>query len=379
MDYVEAAVPAPPAPPAPPVPPASQSSSHSEVRSAGQETTGNFSWSNGSERVSVNYRGTFGLNDTDTDIVSLSPGGYLKISDGGWLRGRSAEFTADASGAISRRYWVGSSERPFDPEGREWVAKVLLRIVRQSGFAAKERVARFLSKGGPAAVLAEISMIQGSYGKKVYFTQLMKQARLDPSASVRLLEQAGREIDSDYELATTLIEAADKLLVDDATRKAYFDATRGIESDYEMRRVYGSALKRGAISPALVAGILDGATALDSDYEAASLLLDVVKEYSIEGALRAPFFKAVGSIESSYEKGRVLQLLLRRDDLSDETLQAVIRETASIDSDYETAQVLLAGVRTRTLSAAAREACIKAADRLGDYERNRVLAALARR
>ena len=33
-----------------------------------------------------------------------------------------------------------------------------------------------------------------------------------------------------------LIQAADTLLVDDAT-EAYFDAARTIESDYEMRRV----------------------------------------------------------------------------------------------------------------------------------------------
>jgi len=335
-------------------------------------------WSHNGEKVVLEYRGAFTVNDTDTDIATLSPGGYLRISDGAWLRGRSLEVTADSSGHLTRRFYVGSGERPFEPEGRLWLAGFFPRFVRQSGFGAKERVARILSQGGVPAVLTEISLIDGSYAKKVYFTQLLKQAPLDAAIARRVLEQAGREIDSDYELATTLIDAADKLLIDDATRKAYFDAARQIDSDYEMRRVYSAALKRGGVSPALMAGILEGSSALESDYEAASLLLDVVTDHAIEGPLRAPFFSSLGKIESSYEKGRVLQALLRRTDVSADTLLAVMSEASRVGGDYETAQVLVAAARTQAINGAARETYIKTAERLGDYERDRALAALVR-
>ena len=50
-------------------------------------------------------------------------------------------------------------------------------------------------------------------------------------------EQAGREIDSDFEPASLLVSSGDQLTADDATRKAYLDAARSIDSDFELRRV----------------------------------------------------------------------------------------------------------------------------------------------
>ena len=275
--------PAPPAPPAPPSPPApSRQGVEVSLHESQGESSGTFSWSRDGEKIAVNYRGSFVLNDSDTDIVQMSPRGYLKISDGGWSGGRSVEFTADASGSITRRFKAGASERPFEPEGREWLAKILPKFVRQSGFAAKERVARFLSKGGVPAVLSEISLIESDYAKKVYFTQLMEQSPLDATAARRVLEQAGREIDSDYELATTLIAGAGKLLVDDGTRQAYFAAARTLESDYEMSRAFLAALDHGPVTPQLLTGLLDASRSLDSDYEAATLLLKVVADHAID-------------------------------------------------------------------------------------------------
>ncbi len=374
------APPAPaPAPPAPPSPPSSATAAASSELSATQnESSGNYTWSNNGEKLSVNYRGAFTLNDTDDDIVRMSPGSSLKISDGKWLSSHSVQFTADASGNITRRFYVGSSERSFDPEGRQWLSKVLPRFVRQSAFGAKERVARFLASGGVPALLAEITKIEGSYAKKVYFTQLIAQAPLDPATARRVLEQIGREIDSNYELATTLIGAAPKILIDDATRKAYLDAARQIESDYEMRRVFDALVRRGTQSPELIAGVLDASRSLESDYEAATLLLEIVNRYPVDGVTRDPFFRALQTVDSSYEKGRVLQALLRRGELPDATLLAALREAGSIDSDHETAQVLLAAARSQALAGAAREAYVSAAERLGNYERDRTLAALAR-
>lgn len=360
--------------PAQSAPPASSSTSHESSQSG----SGTISWSGNGEKVVVKYNGTFTVNDTDTDIATLSPDGYVKVSDGAWLRGRSVEFSADARGNITRRFRVGSTERPFEPEGREWLARILPRFIRQSGLNAKERVARFLSGGGIDAVLAEIARIDGSYGKRLYFSQLLRQAPLDAGGARRVLEQAGREIDSDYELATLLIDVTGRLVLDAAARQAYFAAAKGIDSDYEMRRVYTAALDRGGMTVPLVVSLLEGARELDSDYEAATLLIDVVRRQRIDGALRTPFFGALTTIGSAYEKARVLQALLRRGDVAEDTLVAAIDETLSIASDHEASQVLMAAARSRALTGAARDAYVRAADRLGDHEQSQALAALAR-
>jgi beta-lactamase regulating signal transducer with metallopeptidase domain len=407
---------------------------------------GNFVWSHNGEKIEANYDGTIEFTDDDTDVKTLSPNGSLKIKDGGWLGGRTVEFTADSSGRISRRYWVGMSEKPFEPEGRQWLAQALPRFIRQTGIGAPARVARILRAKGPAGVLAEISLIEGSWAKRIYFTELFSTGHLDQPTLRQALAQAGREIDSDYELATLLIKSGQTLTADEATRKAYFEAARGIKSDYELHRVLGSALTAATQSPATLVSLLEtshsidsdyeeasllvqvakaqpldkttrpaffaalatvggdyehgrvlsalaaqgetgsesavamleSATALSSDFESASFLLKIVKQQPVEGAIRAPFFRAVDRLHSSYERGRVLLALVHRGDNSTETTLAVLKAVRGMSGSYEVSQVLLAVAASTSLTGEARSAYIDAADKLGDYEQGRTLAALVK-
>jgi hypothetical protein len=340
------------------------------------KSSGNFVWSNNGEKLEVNYSGEFEFSDDDTEVAKMSPNGELRIRDGGWISSHTVEFRADAAGTITRRYWSGSSEKAFEPEGRQWLAQALPRFIRQTGFGAPARVARILKKDGPQGVLREISLISGSYGKRLYFTELLK-APLDAATARQALTQAGKEIDSDYELASLLISAADKLLVDDAARAAYFDAAKSISSDYEARRVYTAALKH-PVSPALLAGILDASRSIDSDYELASLLIQVAGLQPLDGAGTAAFFRALDSVSSDYERGRVLKELVRRPDASNDTILGVLRSTRGMGSDYEKSQVLLAVAGARTLTLDARDVYVDVASSLGDYEQGRVLAALVK-
>ena len=262
-------------------------------------------------------------------------------------------------------------------KGRQWLSQTLPRFIRQTGIGAKARVARILKNGGPSAVLAEIGRIDGSWAKRVYFTELLNSGSLDQATVTRVLEQAGREIDSDYELASLLIGSGDQLIASDATRKAYFDAARTIESDYEMRRVYANALKRGPVGAAILASMLDASRGIESDYEQAELLTQIVKQQPID-AVQAQFFAAVETINGDYERSRVLKTLLSRGDLSQDLLMGVLRATRAIGGGYEASQVLQTAARNYAVTGPARELYVSTAERLGDYEQSQALAALAR-
>ena len=106
------------------------------------------------------FEGEFEFTDDDLDVQRMSPNGTLRVTDGGWFSRHTVEFRADASGAIERRYREGTSERPFEPEGRQWLAQVLPAFIRQTGIGAPARVARILRQGGPQAVLREIALIE---------------------------------------------------------------------------------------------------------------------------------------------------------------------------------------------------------------------------
>jgi beta-lactamase regulating signal transducer with metallopeptidase domain len=363
----------PPAPPTPPTPPAPPDSF-----SGNRQSRGNFTWSDGKQKLEVRYDGTVEFSDDDSDVKSLSPGGTLRIREGGLSSSRTVEFEADASGAIRRRYWEGTSEKPFEPAGRAWLSQALPRIIRQSGLGAPARVARILKATGPSGVLAEISLIEGSWSKRVYFTELLKSPGLDTATVRQSLEQAGRQIDSDFELASLLV-ATDRLLVDDATRRTYFDAAKTIESDFEMRRVYSSALKRGPVSADVLAGVLEASTAIDSDFEEAELLVQIAKLQPLDGRTRGPFLKALATVGSDFECRRVVSAVVRADP-SPETLATMLDPSLGIDSDFEQASFLVDVAKSQAIEGPLRAPFFKGVESISSsFERGRVLQAVVKR
>jgi len=354
------------------------------VSTKGSQSHGTFSWSNNGEKLEVKYDGDVEFTDDDTDVKSLSPNGLLRIRDGGMMTslggGRTLEFRADSSGKVTRRFWVGSSERPFDPEGRKWLTSVLPRFIRQTGIGAPARVARILKQKGPSGVLAEISLIDGSWAKRRYFSELLKATTLDAATTRQVLVQAGRELDSDFELASFLIDNADRLLVDEGTRQAYFDATRSIDSDFEMHRVFSAGLKRGPVSAAALTSMLNASHNIDSDFEEASLLVDVAKLQALDSTTRPAFFSALDTVQSDFEHRRVLSALTARGDITPETSAAMLVSGASVSSDFEAASFLLDLVKRQPIEGNVRAPFFQAVDSIdSSFERGRVLQAVARR
>jgi hypothetical protein len=135
---------------------------------------------------------------------------------------------------------------------------------------------------------------------------------------------------------------------------------------------------RSDLSADTTAAMTAAATNIDSDFEAASFLVDLVKHYPIEGPLRTSFFGAVDSIDSNFERGRVLQAVVRRADVSDETILSVVRAVPAMGSSFEASQVLLAVAEAHSVAGPARDAYITAAEKLGDFEQGKVLAALVK-
>jgi hypothetical protein len=338
-------------------------------------SSGNFTWSDGSQKLQVQYDGAVEFTDDDKDVKSLSPNGFLRIRDGG---SHTVEFMADGSGRITRRYWVRSSEQPFEPDGRKWLAEQLPRFIRQTGIGAEGRVQRILKAKGAAGVLAEIGFIEGSWAKRVYFTELIKAGTFEPQVVRQILAQASRDIESDFELASFLIHGADRLMVDKSARQAYFDAVKSIDSDFEMRRVYSAALKQGPVPPDVLASVLDASTAIGSSFEKAQLLMQVAQLQPLDATVRPAFFRAAATIDSSFEHGRVLQTVARKADSSPDLVLAILKSAQQIDSNFEASQVLRAVAAAHAIEGEARTAYIAIAERLGDFEEGRAMAALVR-
>jgi beta-lactamase regulating signal transducer with metallopeptidase domain len=354
-----------------------QSTSISEHTS---DESGNWSWSHNGDRIEVSYRGKFEFNDDDTDVRAMSPGGWMKISDGRWLGRHSVEIR-ERDGQLEHLYYVNASSRPYEPEGRLWLQQNLPRFVRSSGIAAESRVARLLKTGGPGTVLTEIGRIEGTYAKGIYFKQLFRQATLTPDQYRQVMAQAGREMkSSSYELAQLLIAVADQLPADEASRAAYFQAASGISSDYELRRVYSTMLKRGPVSPSILAGILQSAHSMDSNYELSELLRQIASQQEVDAQNRAAFFALAGGMSSDYERHRVLSAAVGGTrQPSAETMKAAL-DAAKFSSDYEASQFLQEILKKSNVEAALSAPFFQVVRGISsNYEKGRVLQAVVRK
>jgi beta-lactamase regulating signal transducer with metallopeptidase domain len=368
---------APAAPAAPAAPEQQQSTTISEHRS---ESSGNWIWSNDSERLEATYYGKFEFTDDDADVRSMSPGGSLKLSDGKWLGRHSVEIR-ERGGQIEHLYYVNGSSRPYEPEGRAWLQQNLPKFVRNTGIGAESRVARLLKTGGPGAVMTEIGRVDGSYVKGIYYKELFRQAALTPEQYRQAMAQAGREMkSSSYELAQLLIAVADRIPADEASRAAYFQAAGGISSDYEMRRVFSTMLKRGPVSPATLSGILQSARSIDSNYELSELLRQIASQQELDAQNRAAFFTLVSNMTSDYERHRVLSAAVggTRQPSAD-TMKAAL-EASRFTSDYEASQFLQEILRKSNVESSMSAPFFQVVRGINsNYEKGRVLQAVVRK
>ena len=126
---------------------------------------GNWIWSNNGEKLSVSYSGTLRVHRRrhghPRDL-----GGRLPEDFGSGVAWPALRRDPRARRELERRYYVNGSERPFEPDGRQWLHDNLPKFVRNTGIGADRRVARFLKSGGRPAVMAEIAAVDGSYVKR---------------------------------------------------------------------------------------------------------------------------------------------------------------------------------------------------------------------
>ena len=182
------------------------------------------------------------------------------------------------------------SERPFEPKGASGSRSIChgssARPASALGRASRESSRR----KAPRAFLRRFRSSRAAGRRRVYFTELLKTTSLDAATVRQALIQAGREIDSDFELASLLIDNADKLLVDE--RRARHTSRRRARSSQTSRwRVCSAGLKRGPVSSAPARSPPPASREIESDFEEASLLVQVAKLQPLDTTTRRSFFE----------------------------------------------------------------------------------------
>jgi beta-lactamase regulating signal transducer with metallopeptidase domain len=378
--------PSTPRPPAPPKPPAEEGGIGRAMNWIGSWfdfPEGNrISYSDGNRRFSIRHEGDVEFTEDDTDVRSLSEGGYLVIDEKiGWDRTR-VEIRHGSDGRLQRTFYRNGKVAAYEPEGRAWLSKKIPDLIRNSGFGADARVRRIHTAGGPAAVLAEVTLINSSYVKRLYLTRLLELRTVQGPMLTKLIAQAGQEIESDYELTELLREIVkERLMTADDQRLAYTAATRSLNSSYEHRRALQPLLESGPLAEPVLRAAIDGGSTIDSDYELTELLLTLGKTQTLAPTVMDAYVATAASIASDYELGRALKQAANSNAaLPPAVVRDILRASLGIDSDYEMAEFLITLVTKQKVDDTARAALFTAADTVhSDFEHGRVLKAIVGR
>ena len=383
----------PPPPPAPPPPPPSASAraeadelrrdraeaaSGREGGQPGMRGSGNMVWSNNGESVSLKWTGPFRLNDDETDIEWIENGVTVTVGDGGLFATR-VELRGTANG-IERRFSRNGRQREYEPEGRDFLKAAIDRLIRSSGAFAKERVARFLKRGGPDAVLSEIDRLDdSSHVRRVYYSELLTQAvPMTESLLDRVIQRAATQIDSDHEKATLFIVAASLPALSDRHRIAIARAAGSINSDHEQRRTLTAIMNVSSLQPAVSTAIVEATASMGSNHERAETLITVIERRGLTDASANAFFDSASQIESAHELGRVLRRAVADTGVTDRVLGAVLKTAAKVSSSHERANVLIDVAVNATIAGGQRQLYVAATKGLGQHDETRAMAALAR-
>ena len=306
--------------------------------------------SDNGKTVKVEGKGRVAFTDDDTDVKTLDPGGFFSIeTKNGWSSG-SGTARVEVTAAKD-----GSLSRTYRIDGKA----VSDAEGRKWLATVLPEVVRELAIGADTRV-ARILAASGPTGVLDEIARI-KSGWARHVYFVQLFDQASldmatlarslrqaSQVDSDFARSEVARKAAERFSLDDTSAAGFADLVNAIESDFEARRALGAALTRPGLSPS-VAGRL----------------------------VKAAIPQGSAGIQSDFEMAELLQGLppVLVDALGPAYLEAV----ASIDSDFERKRVLAALARRPALPT---PQVVSIADLTAsmesDFEKAEVLLALAR-
>lgn len=267
-------------------------------------------WESGDCELDLRVEGEVRFTSELDGIEYMEPGALFRLREDDGDTRRELEAVPGRGGTPVYTYRYEGDEAPFDGEARRWFGRIVLKLARESGFGAVQRVAGLLRDGGPDAVLTEIGLLGGDWVRSLYFGELVDQAALDPAQVTRALRLAGSRIGSDHYLATVAAALADEGPMSAEGRDALVATVQSLESDHYRAQVLGRALESGALGPRGVQTLLDAVAQVDSDHYVAEILTEAARTQGLESADRDAYIQIARSMDSDHYRAEVLVALL---------------------------------------------------------------------
>jgi hypothetical protein len=309
-----------------------------------------YNYNNTGSATTLSYDGKITFTDEERDIKSITPGGYFRYSKTTFGHKREIFIQSGSDGTLRRKYYVGRSEEPYEPEGRLWLQQMLPEIIATTGLGAEDRIQRHYAKAGINGVLAEISKIDNDHARTVYYRHLLAFPALKDRDLKGVLAHLNRQLESDHEKSKLLRQIAPRYLQNHHNIQEYLAAVSGLSSDYEKAKVLTYVLQTPALNQSSCELVIPAVARIDSDYEQAKVLRAVLARPELSPKAHKEVIQLTRTISSDYEKNRVLLALIANPKYVSAHFGELLASINTLDSDYEKSRALSNLVTKQKLS-----------------------------
>ena len=334
-----------------------------------------YKYSDSFTNYEVQVKGNIKVNGDDTGILSISPGGSLKISKKTFGNKRSIIIESNSAGEMNYEYFEGRREVPYDPEGKKWLADVLLDVVRITGIDARGRTKRLYKKGGINAFVEEIHAISSNSIRGIYFEALLDHFDLDEEELVTVTAVISKEISSNTERGRLYRKYSNLFMVNNTVAVAYFNGISKLSSNTErgsvLRKISkeidfnypkvteayfacidkmsinterGSVLRNAErtqkLSENAYERLLVSVKKISSNTEMGSVMRSLENLNMHNTGIATSYFNAIDGMSSNTEAGSTLRHLIKHYDLNDDNYVRLLGCVKKLSSNTEMGSVM---------------------------------------
>jgi len=317
----------------------------------------------------VSWSGKIEINDAETDVASISPGGCLKFVK----NEKKLLIESDKHGKLSYEISNDGKNIPLNEDGKKIIAEAIKEIIG-FGFNLDSRIEKIYNKGGAPALLAESANWKMDNIKSAYLNRVFKSDSLSEQDLLIALQQI-KGMGNDMDRQVQLKHFTPRYWSDSAIVNGWLTVVEGLGSDMAKMDALEYYIRKHEYSDHSIAHIIKIGNDLGSDMEKANLISLMLREKALSETNIGQVLDIVGHFGSDWEKENTISLLLKEkaipetltgqvldivggfgsdmekenlyDKLMKETIQteaqwiSLTNQTASFGSDYEKSNMLV--------------------------------------
>ena len=283
----------------------------------------------------LRYRGRIELNEDDSQIKSISPGGFFEFEK----NGRKLSIQSDSKGRLSQIDSEGENKSSSGQTANLFLKEAVTELLAY-GYDANDRIEKIARSGGDSALLSQVDGLKLDNLKVMYINRVLQNDSLPLSIWPLVINKIGA-LDADNDKEKLLFKVPVALLNQGAIAEPYFRVLGLISAADSRENLYVHIISHAPVQDLVASKVLDGVENLDGDFSKQKILERMIATDSLATRFLERFTAIIGRMNDDQEKGKLLANLAERNELTEAQKISILRQTSTISSDEDRANLLL--------------------------------------